>query len=76
MGYKEKLAEVDKAILKNAEFLNKIVVNPEIFGHELEEEVDEDEDGREGEDGTTGDGQVGAEGQSIQGVDGTFVFSS
>lgn len=52
------------------------MVNPEIFGHELEAEVDEDEDGREGEDGTTGDGQVGAEGQSIQGVDGTLVFSS
>lgn len=55
---------MDKAILKNAEFLNKIVVNPEIFGHEMEEEVDEE--GGESED-------VGVEGQSRRGGDGTFV---
>ncbi|KAH9829226.1 N2227-domain-containing protein [Rhodofomes roseus] len=36
LRYKEKLAEVDRAILANAEFLNQIVVDPEIFGHELE----------------------------------------
>ncbi|TEB32801.1 N2227-domain-containing protein [Coprinellus micaceus] len=38
LGYKEKLDEVDKAILANADFLNKIVENPEIFGHDLDEE--------------------------------------
>lgn len=65
---------MDKAILKNAEFLNKIVANPEIFGHELEEEVDEDEG--TGEDGTAEDGKVGVEGQSTQVVAGTFVLIS
>jgi hypothetical protein len=34
LGYKEKLREVDKAILVNASFLNQIVANPEIFGHD------------------------------------------
>ena len=38
LGYKEKLAEADRAILANAEFLNQIVANPEIFGHEVDEE--------------------------------------
>ncbi|KAJ3770051.1 N2227-domain-containing protein [Lentinula raphanica] len=39
LGYKEKLDEVDKAILVNEQFLNKIVVDPEIFGEaELEDE--------------------------------------
>ena len=32
LGYKNKLFEVDKAIMANAEFLKKIVANPEIFG--------------------------------------------
>ncbi|KAF9078657.1 hypothetical protein BDP27DRAFT_1197383, partial [Rhodocollybia butyracea] len=32
LGYKEKLDQVDKAILVNEQFLNKIVVDPEIFG--------------------------------------------
>ncbi|KAI0922653.1 hypothetical protein AcW1_002757 [Taiwanofungus camphoratus] len=43
LGYKTKLAEADRAILANADFLNQIVANPEIFGHELdiEEEVPE-----------------------------------
>ncbi|KAH9955366.1 N2227-domain-containing protein [Russula dissimulans] len=31
LGYKQKLAEVDDAILANAAFLNRIVANPEIF---------------------------------------------
>lgn len=35
LGYKEKLAEVDDAILANAEFLKQIVANPEIFGHDV-----------------------------------------
>ncbi|ETW77529.1 hypothetical protein HETIRDRAFT_243953, partial [Heterobasidion irregulare TC 32-1] len=38
LGYKKKLEEVDQAILVNAEFLNKIVANPEIFGHGMEDE--------------------------------------
>ncbi|KAL0945887.1 hypothetical protein HGRIS_012171 [Hohenbuehelia grisea] len=35
LGYKDKLDAVDKAILVNAEFLNQIVADPEIFGHDL-----------------------------------------
>jgi carnosine N-methyltransferase len=35
VGYKQKLADVDDAILANAEFLNQIVANPEIFGHDV-----------------------------------------
>ncbi|KAH7929022.1 N2227-domain-containing protein [Leucogyrophana mollusca] len=35
IGYRQKLQEVDKAILINAEFLKQIVANPEIFGHDL-----------------------------------------
>ncbi|KAF8497391.1 hypothetical protein F5888DRAFT_1588475, partial [Russula emetica] len=31
LGYKQKLAEVDDAILANAAFLNQIVANPAIF---------------------------------------------
>ncbi|KZT65003.1 N2227-domain-containing protein [Daedalea quercina L-15889] len=38
LGYKAKLAEADRAIRANAEFLNEIVANPEIFGHEVDEE--------------------------------------
>ncbi|THH19544.1 hypothetical protein EW146_g1640 [Bondarzewia mesenterica] len=45
LGYKKKLEEVDMAILKNAEFLSQIVANPEIFGHDL----DDEEEGEEGE---------------------------
>jgi carnosine N-methyltransferase len=42
LGYKEKLDEVDKAILVNADLLAQIVNEPEIFGHDLgEEEEDE-----------------------------------
>ncbi|KAF8834496.1 N2227-domain-containing protein [Paxillus ammoniavirescens] len=45
IGYKKKLHEVDTAILANADFLNRIVANPEIFGHDLSagEYGDEDE---------------------------------
>ncbi|KAI0265419.1 N2227-domain-containing protein [Gloeopeniophorella convolvens] len=38
LSYKKKLAEVDDAILANAAFLNQIVVNPEIFGRDPEDE--------------------------------------
>ncbi|THH28862.1 hypothetical protein EUX98_g5320 [Antrodiella citrinella] len=48
MGYKEKLVEVDKAIMANAQFLSKIVDNPAIFGPAMDE--DEVEEDRMGED--------------------------
>jgi carnosine N-methyltransferase len=35
LGYKQKLADVDIAIQANADFLNQIIENPEIFGHDL-----------------------------------------
>ena len=38
LGYKEKLEEVDKAILVNAVFLEQIVANTEIFEHEPDED--------------------------------------
>lgn len=50
LGYKEKLAEVDKAILANAEFLKKIVDNPAIFGHDMDEDEEEVEYGGEEDD--------------------------
>ncbi|KAJ7574619.1 N2227-domain-containing protein [Mycena floridula] len=37
LGYKQKLDEVDAAVLENAKFLSEIVENPEIFGHAVEE---------------------------------------
>ncbi|KAG8216200.1 putative carnosine N-methyltransferase [Butyriboletus roseoflavus] len=48
IGYRSKLQEIDTAILANANFLHKIVANPEIFGHDviagedggMEEDVD------------------------------------
>ncbi|OAX32849.1 N2227-domain-containing protein, partial [Rhizopogon vinicolor AM-OR11-026] len=43
LGYRQKLQEVDQAILVNAEFLNLIVANPEIFGHDLDSPKDTDE---------------------------------
>jgi len=47
LGYKEKLAEVDDAILANAAFLNQIVANPAIFedAGPSEFELEEVEDG-------------------------------
>ena len=42
LGYKEKIRKADEAIIKNAEFLNNIVANPEIFGHDLEADIEED----------------------------------
>ena len=47
LGYKEKLDVVDSAILKNAEFLNQIVADPEIFGHDVDN--DDDDGGEENE---------------------------
>lgn len=44
LGYKEKLAAVDQAIMANAEFLSKIVDNPAIFGHDMDEDEDEEEE--------------------------------
>jgi len=41
LGYKQKLDEVDQAILANAEFLGQIVASPEIFGHDIGLENDE-----------------------------------
>jgi len=41
LGYKEKLEAVDKAILVNANFLAQIVEDPEIFGHDLDVEDEE-----------------------------------
>ena len=37
LGYKEKLEAIDKAILVNASFLAQIVADPEIFGHDIDE---------------------------------------
>ncbi|KAF8830345.1 hypothetical protein HHX47_DHR2000643 [Lentinula edodes] len=48
LGYKEKLDQVDKAILANEQFLNKIVVDPEIFGEDGNEDALEEGD-EEGE---------------------------
>lgn len=42
LGYKSKLHEVDEAIITNAQFLKQIVANPEIFGHILESEDEDD----------------------------------
>ncbi|KAI0062566.1 N2227-domain-containing protein [Artomyces pyxidatus] len=44
LGYKEKLASVDDAILVNASFLAQIVANPEIFGHDVDEDAIEEVD--------------------------------
>ncbi|CDO77418.1 hypothetical protein BN946_scf184857.g25 [Trametes cinnabarina] len=48
IGYKERILAADKAILANAAFLNKVVANPEIFGHDLSdlEEADTTNDNR------------------------------
>lgn len=46
LGYKEKLDQVDKAILANEQFLNKIVIDPEIFGDDGNDAFEEgDEEG-------------------------------
>ncbi|KIY48057.1 N2227-domain-containing protein [Fistulina hepatica ATCC 64428] len=42
IGYKEKLEEVDRAIVSNADFLKKLVADPKIFGDDLAPEGDED----------------------------------
>ncbi|KAJ7667264.1 N2227-domain-containing protein [Mycena rosella] len=35
LGYREKLDQVDQAIIANADFLSEVVADPEIFGHAL-----------------------------------------
>lgn len=40
-GYKDKLNQVDKAIAANAEFLNQIIADPAIFGHDVDSEDDD-----------------------------------
>jgi carnosine N-methyltransferase len=35
LGYKQKLADVDKAIKANAEFIDQIIENPDIFRPDL-----------------------------------------
>ena len=47
IGYKHKISEVDKAIIANAEFLKKIIANPEIFAHGPEDDSEPSEDGDE-----------------------------
>ena len=44
LGYKQKLDEVDDAILVNAKFVNQIIANPEIFGHDISALDEQDED--------------------------------
>ncbi|TFY59989.1 hypothetical protein EVG20_g7589 [Dentipellis fragilis] len=39
VGYKAKLEAVDRAITANAAFLSRIVAEPEIFGHAVDEEI-------------------------------------
>ncbi|KAF9446460.1 N2227-domain-containing protein [Macrolepiota fuliginosa MF-IS2] len=44
LRYREKLENVDRAILENAHFLLRIVENPEMFGHDVDyEQYDNDE---------------------------------
>lgn len=43
MGYKSKLDEVDKAIKANADFLDLIVSDPAIFGHNIDSNSPEEE---------------------------------
>lgn len=38
IGYKQRIAATDDAILANAEFLNLLTANPEIFGQDLAED--------------------------------------
>ncbi|KAJ8083549.1 hypothetical protein PM082_009423 [Marasmius tenuissimus] len=57
LGYKDRLDAVDKAILKNAEFLNQIVADPEIFGHDVSDD-EGDVEGDEEENKETGGGQI------------------
>ena len=42
IGYRRKLKEIDESILANAQFLHKIVANPEIFGHDVDAVAGED----------------------------------
>ncbi|KAF8879826.1 N2227-like protein-domain-containing protein [Infundibulicybe gibba] len=42
LGYKQKLDDVDNAIVANSDFLSQIVADPEIFGHDLGSEDEQD----------------------------------
>ncbi|KIK68422.1 hypothetical protein GYMLUDRAFT_91958 [Collybiopsis luxurians FD-317 M1] len=65
LGYKEKLDQVDKAILANEQFLSKIIVDPEIFGEEDDEDDDHiHEEGEQIADDTSQVGPSGAGGNS------------
>ncbi|KDR76864.1 hypothetical protein GALMADRAFT_95480 [Galerina marginata CBS 339.88] len=41
LGYKQKLDVVDEAIIVNSDFLAEIANDPQIFGHDVEDEEDE-----------------------------------
>lgn len=41
LGYHAKLDKVDEAILTNATFLSEIIADPEIFGHNLDTDIDD-----------------------------------
>lgn len=81
VGYRRKLQEIDTAILANADFLHKIVANPEIFGHDVT--MGED-GGMEDEDVTLEDSAgpfkrsagLGGQGRLDSGVDCIFRVSS
>jgi carnosine N-methyltransferase len=45
LGYRQKLAEIDDAILANAAFLGKIMANPAIFGNTDPSELEKGEAG-------------------------------
>ncbi|KAI0634305.1 N2227-domain-containing protein [Trametes polyzona] len=42
IGYKDRISATDQAIMANAEFLNQLIANPEIFGHDMDEEEDQE----------------------------------
>lgn len=44
IGYKQKMNEVDDAIIINAQFLSQIVASPEIFGHGIDTDEQQQED--------------------------------
>lgn len=66
LGYKKKLDEVDSAILANANFLGKIVDNPEIFGHDI--------DSNGGKDHTEGPDTRVAASQHVHGSPGVWTI--
>lgn len=59
MGYKSKLDEVDKAIKANADFLDLIVSDPAIFGHNVDSASSEEEHPSDGAEAPQHDGPSG-----------------